>query len=476
MYRSFVSILRGIIPCLVLVLVISYHPISIFAASAKIELSASSGSPGTNVQVTGRWFERTQLVILQFDGNQVGTSTTDENGKFRISVIIPNSALPGPHILQALVQSSGTSSSANFLVQTNWAMQAFDQGLTGVNPYENVLTPTNVSQLTLYWSTHLNTNSFSSPVEVNGIVYVGSLDDNIYALDATTGTPLWRYYTGSWVLDAPTVMNGVVYFSSVDHKIYALDAATGTLLWFFQTHERHQIDYALLTIVNNVAYVVPDDGYLYALNAHTGSLLWQSMPIGAVSTPSVANGIVYVSGLNGHLYALNAHAGTIVWVRWLALPYTISSPIVINNVIYISITNGQSAKIFALSAIIGKTLWISQIPNSYVLRISATAETLYVGSYDNAHQNIYALDARTGTILWNTPLGGAITSLVEANGVVFVGSYDHNIYALNATNGLLLWNYKAGDVVSSPIVTNGIVYFSSDDQNVYAFHISKTST
>ena len=58
-----------------------------------------------------------------------------------------------------------------------------------------------------------------------------------------------------------------------------------------------------------------------------------------------------------------------------------------------------------------------------------------------------------------------------ANGVVYVGCYDHNIYALDATTGAKLWSFTTGNSVhSSPAVVNGVVYVGSDDCNIYALN------
>jgi outer membrane protein assembly factor BamB len=46
---------------------------------------------------------------------------------------------------------------------------------------------------------------------VNAIVYVGSEDGNLYALDVGTGALVWQYATGSAVDSSPAVANGVVY-------------------------------------------------------------------------------------------------------------------------------------------------------------------------------------------------------------------------------------------------------------------------
>jgi len=50
----------------------------------------------------------------------------------------------------------------------------------------------------------------TSSTTSNGIVYIGSQDGNVYALNAVTWTKMWNYTTGDWVLSSPTVVNGIV--------------------------------------------------------------------------------------------------------------------------------------------------------------------------------------------------------------------------------------------------------------------------
>ena len=71
----------------------------------------------------------------------------------------------------------------------------------------------------------------SSPVIVNGIVYVGSRDHNLYAIDAATGALLWNFtdFDNNWVSSTPAVADGIVYIGGYRNKVYALDAMTGAL-------------------------------------------------------------------------------------------------------------------------------------------------------------------------------------------------------------------------------------------------------
>ena len=74
-----------------------------------------------------------------------------------------------------------------------------------------------------------------SPTVTNGVVYAGSNDDHIYALDAETGALLWGFETGGGIRSSPTVANDIVYVGSNDNHVYALDASTGDLLWSHDT-------------------------------------------------------------------------------------------------------------------------------------------------------------------------------------------------------------------------------------------------
>jgi outer membrane protein assembly factor BamB len=102
------------------------------------------------------------------------------------------------------------------------------------NPCEKMLNVNNVGSLSLKWSSTIRA-VYSSPAVVNGVVYVGSFDNNVYALNAKTGAKLWTYATSNYVQSSPAVANGVVYVGSWDNNVYALNAKTGAKLWSYAT-------------------------------------------------------------------------------------------------------------------------------------------------------------------------------------------------------------------------------------------------
>jgi hypothetical protein len=69
----------------------------------------------------------------------------------------------------------------------------------------------------------------------NGILYFGSEEGNIYALNAKTGEEVWRFKTNGPTWAGAVLENGVVYFGSWDCHLYAVDAKTGEEVWRFTT-------------------------------------------------------------------------------------------------------------------------------------------------------------------------------------------------------------------------------------------------
>ncbi len=75
----------------------------------------------------------------------------------------------------------------------DWVMFGSDASHTGVGTGNPVLTPT------LIWKFSTGDGGWTAPAVVDGVVYIGSDDHNVYALNSTTGAKLWNYTTGSLV-------------------------------------------------------------------------------------------------------------------------------------------------------------------------------------------------------------------------------------------------------------------------------------
>ncbi len=148
------------------------------------------------------------------------------------------------------------------------------------------------------WTRTIGGTVDSSPGVVGGVVYVGTDDGTVYALDANTGAVRWSYLTLGAVESSPAVVGGVVYVGSDDGTVYALDANTGKVRWSLPIRE---ITTSVTTsastpaVVGGVVYVGSWDGNVYAVNAVTGAVRWKYPTGGAVeSSPAVVGGVVYI--------------------------------------------------------------------------------------------------------------------------------------------------------------------------------------
>ena len=322
----------------------------------------------------------------------------------------------------------------------------------------------------------------SSPAVANGIVYVGSNDGNLYALNASTGAKLWQNAAGTDYTTSPAVANGVVYIG--DQVVHALYASNGSELWNYTTGN-YDVG-SSPTVANGVVYVgaSTEGNTLFALNANNGTLLWNYTMGYDVSNPAVANGVVYAGGWNGTFYALNASTGATLWQNAMGDTGKFTSVTVANGVIYVGRLGRSYTGVYALDANDGTKLW-----NSTTLSVDSDPAVANGVVYVGCSDGLYALNASTGATMWNysnedSPQS-SYSSAAVANGVVYLGSAGEPgmegptpgaVYALYSNNGTKLWNYTTGDGVSaSPAVANGVVYVGSGDTNVYAIG-NRTST
>lgn len=319
--------------------------------------------------------------------------------------------------------------------------------------------------------TYKTNSAIGSPAIVDGRVYVGSNNGNIYCLNAFDGTFLWNYQTGGEVEGCPAVVKNRVYIGSEDQNIYCLEAYTGAKMWNFTTGGAIR---SSPTVSEGRVFVGSYDGNVYAFNASNGSLIWKYQSGGAVhSSPAVSGNNLYVGSNDRNFYCLNISDGTAIW-RFNIGNWVGSSPAFAEGRVYFG-TDGSY--MYALNASNGEVSW--QYATTYGVSSSpAVAQgRVYVGSRD---LNIHCLNATNGAQLWKFKTTAWITcSPAVANGKVYAGEGMHvhaftsDFFCLDASSGSAIWkftaNYTGIWTSSSPAVAYGNVYLGTDDGYIYAF-------
>ena len=363
-----------------------------------------------------------------------------------------------------------------FTYSEDWPMYRHDLRHTG---YSSSKAPDTDNVL---WTFQTGGWVESSPAVLNGVLYVGSNDGNLYALDATTGNLKWNFTIGGKISSSPAICDGTVYLQSnlQDKNIYAIDSDTGTLKWKFKTEMVIDDVASSPVVVDGTVYVGSSDhsdslwGSVYALDAYTGDLKWKftNKFDTFVSSPAVSGETVYVGSTGGTLYALDKDTGTIIWEFNAGGGNIRSSPAVSNGVVYTSCQYfPRINKIYAISAFNGTLKWEFSMESDGPEYSSPAIynNIIYTGS-DDGH--IYALNADTGDLKWKYKTGYCAYSspAISSDGTVFIGSYDGNIYALDANIGDLKWKYRTdGWIFSSPTISNEKVFIGSKDGKIYCF-------
>lgn len=278
----------------------------------------------------------------------------------------------------------------------DWSMYGYDQQRTSNQTGDKVaLTMNSLSKLKLRWKTWLGMGLSSTPLVSDGRIYVEGYQGQVAAVDAKTGSTIWK--------ESPFGSGTSIHMTPVlDH---------GTL--FVGQHD-------------------PEGSVPFSsIDAETGNVNWTiNLPGNVRSDPLVIHGTVYIgtSGgdppacVQGGLYAINEATGSIAW------HYVVDT------------TPGDGGSVWSPVARDGSKL------------IVGTGNTCsYSAPIDNAANSLVALSAKTGRVIWISPIhtpqtqdndmgaGGAIY-----NGTVYALSKNGNFYIVDEASGAIKATISVG--------------------------------
>jgi outer membrane protein assembly factor BamB len=228
--------------------------------------------------------------------------------------------------------------------------------------------------------------SESSPVVVDGRVFVGDWTGRVYAFSANTGKLRWSYKTGGRVKGALTFSGGRIYVGSYDHHVYALNEKTGKLVWKAAAQQRlgHRGQfYSTPAAAYGRVYVGATDGKVYSFGAATGKLRWSQSTGGYVyASPAVWRQRVYAGSYSGRFFCFDAATGDVKW-KFKANGPISGSPTVIAGRVYFSTLKRRT---YALDARTGGVVW-TFADGKYSPAVADSSRMYLVG-----YTRIYGLD------------------------------------------------------------------------------------
>jgi outer membrane protein assembly factor BamB len=342
-------------------------------------------------------------------------------------VVSSASAVAGLSLVdRAFGQGASPLASPVEIATAEWPLPGAN--LSGTRAAVSSIDASNVAALVPAWSTDIAGTVAGTPVVAGGSVYVVTWDGLVVALDLTSGVQQWTSDLGASVADpmfggtigaasGAAVDGGVVYVGDAAGTLHAIDAATGATNW--------------------TAQVDPQSG------------------AGILAAPAVWNGLVYcpvasMAGdepFRGSLVAVAASDGSIAWQRFFALETgqgggAASTPAIDADTgqLFLSVGASSSAPpaVFALDAATGDVIWQTaiELPAGFGddLPVPMAAVNCFTVSIDGADRavvgsgfpdGVYRLFDRTdGSLIWERtvsyggPFGGMLGAAAVGGGAI----------------------------------------------------------
>src|SRR3954462_1084591 len=292
-----------------------------------------------------------------------------------------------------------------------------------------------------------------------GRLYFSTNGGKFVAVNAKTGKRAWKYISHRCVAASPAIgtqQHGTIYAvflnrppcnrkKASDGRVIAFAAGHGNIRWQKTIGPSESSP----LLVGNRLYTGDWNGRVWALDARSGRTIWHSRQLGPIKGGiAFSDGRLYVGSYDGHLYCFGAQKGRLIWKakaqsRLYGHARFYSTPAVAYGRVYIGGTDG---KVYSYGASSGKLRW-SHSTGGYVYASPAVWNQLVlVGSYS---KKFFAFDAATGAERWHFKADGRSSGSGGGGGnVVYVATLGKKrkgrTYALNARTGKLLWSYPDG--------------------------------
>lgn len=319
---------------------------------------------------------------------------------------------------------------------------------------------------TLKWAFPTGGKVSSSPaLSKDGIIYVGSEDGKVYAINPD-GTKKWEFSTTGSITRSPMISDkGIIYISSADGKLYAINP-NGTSKWVVEFGEENYIEnYALgryqtiyLSLIKSIR-----NCYLYAIDPSGKAKLLQTLEEINGGPAIGPDGTVYLSGWESwtsRIFAFYSY-GSRKWDFPMS-PYSkVDEPVAVarDGTIYAATSSWGGHMLYAINPT-GSQKWAFDIEegaeSSPVIDVHGT---IYVKT-----NMLYAINPN-GSMKWSKPYSGP--PVLGADGAIYTSMEYSKPAALNA-DGSEKWVSNIDvwlDSFPPVLAPDGTLYYSGRQSN-----------
>jgi len=347
----------------------------------------------------------------------------------------------------------------------NWPIFRGNSALTGY--IEQSIS----SKLKILWRFQTEDDIKSSPVIFENIVYVGSDDGNLYALQLNDGRELWRFKTDDAIEAPPLIIGGSIFLGALDGTFYCIDPANGKQKWQLETESQ---------ISGSATYVTDPgkdllkilvgsyDNHLYCINANSGNVIWKYETENYINGAAATDGNVTVfGGCDSKLHILDAGSGEKIGDVETG-SYIAGSAALYDNHAYLGHYGNQVISIDIENKQIKWTYEADEKSRPFFSSPAVNDKYVIIGSRDD---DVHCIDRKTGEPVWRFRTRDEVdSSPVICGNKVIAASMDGWLYLLDIHSGKQIWSFEiGGSITSCPAVSKGMIIIGSDDGNIYAF-------
>ena len=315
------------------------------------------------------------------------------------------------------------------------------------------------------------------------VVFVGSREDELLALDSASGNLIWSFPQDGQEEDiqgiyaSPVVAGDVILVSGYNGILYAVDPETRQQVWQFETGDSIVGSPALLfETTEPVPTPTPSDGSPFTPTpTPSADPFSTATPAPSDADPSAQDAAspvleaIIVGSSDGVLYALNAEGveqwsfetGNKIWSMPVIYEDVAYFGSLDNNIYAVAVRNTGSSRA-------GEEVWRFETGGAVAATPLVLDGRVYVGSFD---RNFYALDAYSGEEEWTTPFEAGNwfwSSAISDGTTIYTASLDGNLYALDADNGLEKWRFETEHpIISAPALVSTGVVVATDNGDAY---------
>lgn len=330
-------------------------------------------------------------------------------------------------------------------------------------------------------------SGWSGVVDGGEDVYVGSIDAQVVAFDAESGSRVWAFPSDKddardtflAIYGTVTLVGNTLYVPGYNGKVYSLDVESQDVIGEFEIEGEEQTK----SVVSNVVIVDgkavfgaasdSENGQLYVLDATEIEREICRYPengtIGKVwSTPVVVDGIAYFGDFNHFFYAVSLEDCSLVWPEPVELDGAIASTaLVVDGTIYIG---AFDRNFYAIDAATGSARSLFTADGWFWSGVVTDGQRVYVPNMDGT---LYAWGLRSERLEWSFSTEGTLRSTpVLVDDQIVVASDSRTMYVLDTIDGRREWDFDLGEKVQAPLMAMGsVIYISDRDHNIHAIDI-----